>query len=392
MEESKSNAFMDFLNDPSQALKTTKFSIASAGIQFFALVFFAIIGASIGFRFENIRDIWNLDYWISVVVLLMEQLYAMNIGYDLGRSIALNSNKELATTNQQSEDLVEGVFDEEGKEVIRPLKKDSAYVDEALKRIMDQDKIDLVKDRMSEIIEYFETKLDSFKALNKNFYLFPKKIKVGKKKKRFFRKSSAIKYCEMQIKDGQKMMDNEKAILAVPDANVPHFNRFKYADLVSNQEAGVKGRTSRYHQKNEIEVKSKMFGKKALINIAMAMIGPAILFGATGGDQATGMIIYSIFLLFVQLGNGFKTGSSSVINVVLYNAVNRLKAIQDVRNKIPNIKKEIELKEKNEKELAKETDEINQEKTVEPLEKEETEDYNDNVSIRKEGVVLTWKK
>jgi hypothetical protein len=208
---------------------------------------------------------------------------------------------------------------------------------------------------------------------------------VGKKKKRFFKKTSAINYCERQINDGKKMLNNKDAILAVPDANVKGFNRFKYADLVSNQESGVKGRTSKYHQKNETEVKTKMFGKKALINIAMAMIGPAILFGATGGDQATGMIIYSIFLLFVQLGNGFKTGSTSVVNVVLYNAVNRLKAIQDVRHQIPEVRSVIE----KEKVSKKEKETIEETKTEEPLEKNAIDDYNDKEVIRKKEVVLT---
>lgn len=389
MGDEKSNAFMDFVNDPSQAIKSTKFSLLSSGIQFVALVVFAVVGASIGFRFENFRDILDLNYWAGVIVLLVEQLYAMNIGYDLGRSMSLSSNKELSTTTDQAEDLIEGVFDENNKEIIRPLKKDSAYVDQALQEIMDDDKIALVKDRMREIIEYFETKLDYYKNINKKFKLIPIKIKVGRKKKRFWRIASLVSYCEMQITDGKEMLNNNQAILAVPDANVPGFNRFKYADLVSNQESSVKERVSKYHQRNESEVKAKMYGKKALTKIIMAMIGPAILFGATAGDQTVGMVIYSIFLLFIQLGNGFKAGSSNVINVVLYNAVNRLKAIQDVKHKIPIIKEQIAKKKALEEKAHLEEIKKNETKTDEPIETQKKEEYNnDKVNINKEVVMV----
>lgn len=338
-EKAKSNAFMDFINDPSQIVKSTKFNIATASLQFVALIFFAIVGASIGFRFENFRDIWNLDYWISVVVLLMEQLYAMNIGYDLGKTMTVNSNQELATTQEQSTALIEGAYNEKtGEELVRPLKKDSAYVDIALQEIMDDEKTLLVKERMSEIIKYFESKLDYFKALPKQFYFIRLNIKVGKMKKKFHKRSTAIRYCEQQISDGYKMLENKDAILAVPDANVKGFTRYNYADLMSNQENGGDIRVSKYYQKSEKQMKAKMFGKKALVNILMAMIGPAILFGVNSGDQATGMIVYSIFLLLVQLANGFKQGSSNAISAVLYNAVNRLKAIQDVKTRIIKIK------------------------------------------------------
>jgi hypothetical protein len=337
--KAKSNAFMDFINDPSQIVKSTKFNMATAGVQFVALIFFAVVGASIGFRFENFRDILNLDYWISVVVLLMEQLYAMNIGYDLGKTMTVNSNQELATTQEQSAALIEGAYDEKtGEELVRPLKKDSAYIDIALQEIMDEEKIQLVKERMDEIIKLFESKLDYFKALTKGFYFRRLSIKVGTMKKKFHKRSTAIRYCEQQIADGNKMLENRSAILAVPDVNVKGFTRYNYADLMSNQESGSNVRVSKYYQKNEGQMKQKMFGKKALINILMAMIGPAILFGVNGGDQTLGMVVYSIFLLFVQLANGFKQGSSNAISAVLYNAVNRLKALQDVRARIVNIK------------------------------------------------------
>ena len=74
----------------------------------------------------------------------------------------------------------------------------------------------------------------------------------------------------------------------------------------------------------------------------MSMIGPAILFGVSGGDQTLGLIVYSVFILLVQLANGMKLGSSNAINVVLYNAVNRLKLNQDIKHRIPLIKKRIE--------------------------------------------------
>ena len=380
-EKAKSNAFMDFINDPSQIVKSTKFNIATAGIQFLALGFFAVVGASIGFRFQNFRDIWNLDYWISVLVLLMEQLYAMNIGYDLGKSMTVNSNKQLATTQEQSSALIEGAYDEQNNEIVRPLKKDSAYIDIALQEIMNDEKVQLVKERMDEIIKYFESKLDYFKALPKKVYLLRLHIKVGRKKKKFHKRSSAIKYCEQQIADGNKMLENRGAILAVPDVNVKGFTRFNYADLLSDQENRANIRVSKYYQKNEAQMKTKMFGKKALINILMAMIGPAIIFGVSGGDQAAGMIIYSIFLLFIQLANGFKQGSSNAISAVLYNAVNRLKAIQDVKTKIIKIKEVETEKEKARLEELNKRKEEEAKKVLEQQLEEEKEIERKNTGI-----------
>lgn len=371
MDESKANAFMDFLSDPSQIVKSTKFNIVTSGLQFVALIFFAIVGASIGFRFENFRDILDPNYWAGVVVLLIEQLYAMNIGYDLGRTITINSNKELATTNEQNENIVEGVYDETGEEIIRGLKKDTTYADAALNEIMDEEKIFLVKQRMNDIVLYFESKLDYFNTLEKGFSLKPNKIKVGNIKKYFWKTSTAIAYCELQIRNGNKMLDNQKAILAVPDANVSGFTRHNYSDLVSSQDEKIKGRVSRYHQKNENDMKKKMYGKKVLVKILMSMIGPAILFGVSGGDQTLGLIVYSVFILLVQLANGMKLGSSNAINVVLYNAVNRLKLNQDIKHRIPLIKKRIE----EEQELKK----IEELKKVAEQQKNQQEEVVDKV-------------
>jgi hypothetical protein len=336
--KNESNQFMNFLNDPSQIVKTNGFSIGTASAQFIALILFAIVGASIQFRFENIRDIWNLDYWISVIVLLVEQLYAYNIGYDLGKSLSLNANNELKTTNEQIEDLIEGVYDEKtNAEIIKPLKRDSSYIEPALEVLMNEEKVRLVQKRMKEIIGLFDSKLDYFLALKKKRFFFPKKIVIAKHKvKWFWKRSSAIDYCNMQIANGKRMLNDKEVILAVPDNNVAGFQRYTYADIISSQNEKLKENVSKYYQKNEGVIRTKMYGKKAITKILMSMIGPAILFGAL--FENSGMVAYSIFLLAIQLANGFKFGANMVISVVLYNAVNRLQAIRDLPKVIASIK------------------------------------------------------
>lgn len=347
----KSNQFMNFLNDPSQVINSTKFSVATASTQFLALMFFAIIGASISFRFDTWRDIWNLDYWISVTVLLVEQLYAYNIGYDLGRSLGLNANKELITTNQQIEMLVEGVYKEDGTEIKRGLKKDSSYIEPALDVLMDNEKVALIQTRMKEIIGIFESKFDYFKTLPKRFFFFPKKVKVAKHKaKRFWRRKSALYYCQTQIELGKEMLNDRESILSVPDRNVKGFQRLTYADIMSSQNEKSDYGVSRYYQRDERATKAKAFGRKALVKFALAATGSSILFGAMGGSQAFGMIIYSLFLLVIQLASGFKFGSNIVITIILHNAVNRLQACKDIQKKIPILIKE---EEKNAQEHAK---------------------------------------
>jgi low affinity Fe/Cu permease len=337
----KSNAFMNFLNDPSQVINSTKFSIATASTQFFALMFFAIIGASISFRFTSFRDIWDLNYWINVVVLLVEQLYAYNIGYDLGRSLGVNANKELKTTEQQIEYLVEGVYEENGNEVKRGLKKDSSYIEPALDILMDNEKVSLLQTRMKEIIGIFESKFDYFKALPKKWFLFPKKIKVAKHKaKMFWRKKSALFYCHSQIEMGKEMLKDRESILAVPDRNVKGFQRLTYADIMSSQNGQSDYGVSRYFQRDEKTIKAKAFGKKAIVKFGLAAIGSSILFGATGGSQTFGLIIYSLFLLIVHLASGFKFGSNNVITIILHNTANRLQACKDIQKKIPILIKE----------------------------------------------------
>lgn len=341
----KSNAFMNFLNDPSQVINSTKFSIATASTQFLALMFFAVIGASISFRFTSFRDIWDLDYWISVIVLLIEQLYAYNIGYDLGRSLGVNANKELKITEQQIEYLVEGEYDKDDKELKRGLKKDSSYIEPALTILMDDEKVALLQKRMKEIIAIFESKFDYFKSLPKERFLLPKKIKVAKHKaKLFWRKKSALHYYRAQIEMGKEMLKDRESILAVPDRNVKGFQRLTYADIISSQNERADYGVSRYFQRNEKTTKAKAFGKKALIKFGLAAIGSSILFGVMGGSQAFGMIIYSLFLLVIQLASGFKFGSNIVITIILHNTVNRLQACKDIQKKIPILIKEEEEK------------------------------------------------
>ena len=353
----KSNAFMNFLNDPSQVINSTKFSIATASTQFLALMFFAIIGASISFRFTSFRDIWDLDYWISVIVLLVEQLYAYNIGYDLGRSLGINSNKELKTTSQQIEVLVEGVYDKDDNELKRGLKKDSSYIEPALAILMDNEKVALLQTRMKEIIAIFESNHDYFKALPHNRFFFPKKIKVAKHKaKHFWRKKSALYYCQTQIEMGKEMLKDRESILAVPDRNVKGFQRLTYADITSSQNEKSDYGVSRYYQRNEMATKSRVFGKKALVKFGLAATGSSILFGAMGGSQAFGMIIYSLFLLTIQLASGFKFGSNIVITIILHNAVNRLQACKDIQKKIPLLIREEEEKLRSEPKKPLETD------------------------------------
>jgi hypothetical protein len=353
------NQFMNFLNNPSEIINSTKFNIFSAAGQFFALIIFAVIGASITFRFENFRDIWNLDYWISVIVLLVEQLYAYQIGYDLGKSMSINANRELKTNNEQIEALIEGVYDND-TEVIRALKKDSAYIDLALNELMDEEKINLVKTRMKEIIEIFKSKLDYFESLDKQKFLFPKKVAISKKqKKRFWRRATAISYCKLQISNGNKMLKDDESILAVPDNNVPGFQRLTYADIVSSQNEKVEGNVSKYYQRSEMQIKAKMFGKKALIKLGLSMIGPAILFGAL--FENGGAVVYSIFVLVLQFASGFKFGSTMVINVILRNTVNRLKAIKDIQLKIPEIKSKIKKKQDKAEHVAVEENVVEEE-------------------------------
>ena len=349
MEENKnnvSNSFMSFLNDPSQIIKSTKFSLATAGIQFIGLTFFAIIGASISFRFTSFRDLLDLNYWITVVVLLVEQLYAYNIGYNLGRSMMMNANTELETTNIQIKAIIEGAKRPDGT-TIEALKKDSAYIEQAIEVLSNEDKINLVTKRMKEIIKIFESKLDYFKVVNKKRWLFPRKIKIGKRAKRFWKRETLIIYCELQISNGKKMLGNEEIILSVPDKNIAGYQRLEYANLMSTQEEIVQGSVSRYHQRSESKERAKKAGTKALKKFAMASIGGSIIFGALGGSQALGMIIYTIFLMLVQVAGGFKFGNDTVIKVILYNAVNRLKALQDIRKILPKIKQENAEKEKN---------------------------------------------
>ena len=94
---------------------------------------------------------------------------------------------------------------------------------------------------MNDIVLYFESKLDYFKTLEKGFSLNPIRLKLAILKNIFWKTSTAIAYCELQIKNGNKMLDNEKAILAVPDANVSGFTRHNYSDLVSSQDEKIKG-------------------------------------------------------------------------------------------------------------------------------------------------------
>ena len=354
--EAKSNQFMNFMNDPNQVFNSTKFNVATATTQFFALMFFAIIGASISFRMTSFRDVLDLNYWISVIVLLIEQLYAYNIGYDLGRSLGLSANEELKTTNEQTKALVEGVYQND-EEIIRALKKDSSYIEPALDVIMDNEKISLVKKRMKEIIGIFDSKLDYVKSIQKKYFWIPLKVKVAKHKAKYFwRRKSALYYCQTQIELGNQMLNDRESILAVPDRNVKGFQRLTYADVMSSQNEKLNIDSSRYYQRNEKSIKTKVFGKKALAKFALAATGSSILFGAMGGSQAFGMIIYSSFLLVIQFASGFKFGSGIVITVILYNAVNRLQACKDIQKQIPILIKEDEKKLREQAEKPLETD------------------------------------
>lgn len=345
MEEKENlGTVLKFFENPKDVMSSPKFGIASATAQFIMLVVFAIVGAGITFRFQSFQDVLNLDYWVTVVIMLGEQLYAYNIGYDLGRTLMISSNKELKKAEEQIEAIVEGVpvTDENdlptGEWKLEPLKKDTAYIDLACKQLTEEDKIELIKSNTKEIIKMLESKVAEFKSKKHNTWLFYKRVKVNRRfKKRFWKKATAINYCMQQIEYLNNLIEDKESMLAIPDKNVSGYYRIEYSNVISAQPDTPMMRVSKYHQRNENVAKSKMAGRKALKKFAIASIGGAFVFGVIA-DGTLGTIVYMIAIMLWQVFQGFKFGGNNVISIVLYNTVNRLKALQDIRKVLPDIK------------------------------------------------------
>jgi len=340
----ESNAFMDFLNDPSQVVRSTGFTVGTASLKFVAMMVFAVIGTTVGgVRFDNIRDVILLSFWIPVAVLMAEQFYAQSIGYDLGKSLMSSANKPLRDANTMSETLILGEYEtESGKEIIRPLNKDSQYVNIAIDRINKEDKVLLVRKRMEELIGIFDTKLAVFESLKKKRYLFPRRMKIAKKKnKLFWKKASAVAFCQAQITYGTTMLKDDKAILAVPDDNVKGYTVLSWEDLTSNQDEFKSGNESRHNMRSEKDARVKGATKKAITKLVSSMIGPTILWGALA-DVDFGYIAFTIFMMIIQVGMGFKEAHTNVQQIVVINASRRLQALKAIKATIPEIKKEEE--------------------------------------------------
>ena len=362
-EQKETGTITQFFENPVDVLKSPKFGIFSASAQFIALIVFAIVGAGIQFRFETFRDLLNLDYWVTVVVMLGEQLYAFNIGYDLGRTLMMSSNKELIKAEEQIEGIVEGVaiYDDNDnfKEwKLEPMKKDTTYIDKACEVLTTEDKLHLITTNTKELIKMLESKVAEYKSYKHTTWIFAKKLVINRKnKKRFHKKATAITFCESQITYGKNLIDDKDSMLAIPDTNVAGYHRIEYSNVISAQSDNANIRVSKYHQRSEKAAKAKMAGSRALKKLALATIGGSFLFGMAA-DGKIGTIVYMVGIMLWQVFSGFKFGGNNVINIILYNTVNRLKALQDIRRILPDIKKQ-EVKEVIEtKEVIAETEEI----------------------------------
>lgn len=345
---SEETQFMNFLNNPSEVVNTTGFRIASAAIKFTGMIIFAVVGTTIsGFKFSNLRDALEIAFWISFAVLLAEQIYAASIGFDLGRFLFFKANKKAQEALETSEDYIEGIVDDEGKVILKGIVYDQTEAIQAIDEINKEDKIALIKKRMEELIGIFESKRSLYESNKKNFWLIPKAMRITKKKfKLFFRKKTAVEYCEKQIGYGEKMLENERAILQVPNKNVQNFTELTYEDLVSNSEEFSQATESRHHMRSEKKRKQKNQVKKAFFKLASSLLGPAILWG-TLKDVEGSYIAYTVFMMFIQFLMGVKESKDIVDNILVINETRRAKAIKTIHSKIPKIKeanKEAELK------------------------------------------------
>lgn len=343
--------FMNFINDPSEVINTTGFRIASAAIKFTGMIIFAVVGTTIsGLKFSNLRDVLQISFWISFIVLLAEQMYASSIGFDLGRFLFFKANKKAQEALDTSEDYIDGIVDDEGKVILKGIIYDQKEAIQAIDEINKEDKMALIKNRMEELIGIFESKRSLYQVKKKNFWVIPKIMKITKKKfKIFFRKKTAVEYCERQINYGEKMIQNERAIMQVPNKNVQNYTELTYEDLISNSEEFSQTTESRHHMRSEKKRKKQNQVKKTLFKLAASLAGPVILWGALN-DVEAGYIVYTIFMMFIQFLMGIKESKDIVDNILVINETRRTKALKTIHSKIPEIKKKN--KEVEEKRLA----------------------------------------
>jgi hypothetical protein len=224
--------------------------------------------------------------------------------------------------------------------LIDSIQKKLKSAKKALKKLNAEDKIEFVVKKLNEIIDLFENRRDFYAGFKHKRFFFPKIIKLSKYKNKFFwRKKTAIEFCQKQIADAKALIKNPNKILATPNKKIKGYTELSWEMLITNSDDYVTSNESKHHIRSLKKARAKSVGKKMGMKFIMSMAGFGILFGALK-DVDLGYIIYILFLMFMQIAKGLKEAYTHVKQIVIINAVRRADALKSINNAISGIEAE----------------------------------------------------
>ena len=323
------------LLDPKGMKESTRFKIMFNGIQGILLVALSLVGLNIVWGYNTIADMATVAYWLQFMMLFAEQLWADQIGFNMGLAVMSKKHGQYNNTVLECDGIVEGVLDPQtNKWLVKPLKDDADLVNDATDELNIDRKIEWYKERLFAKIKKIETKRD--KVHGRRFFwlwnVWPfrwvKKIRVQARTERINRMNDRIKSLQEGINDKKRHED-------LRYRHIKGFEELDANSLLSGSDSQSNKGQPRYNMRNGKKMINKRRSKKLLSKVILSLMGGMIAYqiGASFGESL-GQIAYILFMVSMNFVYGWMFAAEYLEAIIVYNESQRRNALVDVRNRV----------------------------------------------------------
>jgi len=366
--------FTDALLDPKGLKESAKYKIGFNAIQGLLLTILSIAGLNLAFGFDDPSDMLTVAYWTQFIMLFAEQLWADQIGFNIGLAIMLKKHPQYNDTVEQCHDIVEGVFDPaKNAWVMQPLKDDADLVNDATDELNIDRKIEWAKGKWLDKSKKLENKRNRIKG-KRYFWLWKiwpfrwvMKIRIAARTRRIDKLNERIQDLNEAINDKKRHED-------LKYRHIKGFDELDANSLLSGIDSLENGSQPRYHMVSGKRLINKRRTKKMFSKALFAFMGGMIAYQVgVGFKEGFGQIMYILFMVVSNLAGGWMFAADYLERVPLANESQRRNALYDIKNRV-KVKKELAA------EVKRKNDELKliQAKLKAEIEKAEVEAYEEN--------------
>lgn len=330
--QGEKETLVDSLLDPKGLKESAKFQVGLASVKMVMLMFFSFMGVSVTFGLNGLSQLADPGYWIQFAILMFEQNYAYDAGYQLSLALLKKKRQDYRKIVNDCDDLVEGVVDPETqKVVVEAIKVDAPMAHDAIDAINVDGKKEWFQNQCDARIELLNGKINKIKD-RRNPWFFRKAILKYQQ--------NTITYLEDKIARIRSVRDDKNILESLKNRTVKGYQMVEYGDIVSDQQEKEKKQHSKYHRRSQKAYESKGFLKRNISRVLTAVMGCVMLYQfATSKDQFGSRMAYTLFIISLQFSSGWSAAVKTMEAIIIYNANERLACLFDVKHRIGVMKK-----------------------------------------------------